>query len=292
MSESMSQEQQLITVVSLPVIEEKLKIFGAAMEAKVKEATSLACTEETLKSVKESRAELRKQFNALEAQRKAVKKDIFAPWDAFEDAYKKYVTEPFRKGDSELQINICDVEQKLKDEKAEEIKAYFSECVTAADIDFLTFENVGLNVTLSTSKKKLKEAVKAFVDKVKDELGVIALQENADEVLIEYRKCLNLNTAVTTVAERKRALEEMNARREEKRAAELRSDEAVERVEQALFEQSETNKSLSAPAVSVTETDESTDNPQIYEVTFTVRGTRPRIKALKEYLIKEGYIDG
>lgn len=289
MSEIMKEEQQLITVVSLPVIEEKLKLFGAIITEKVQEATALACTEETLKSVKKARAELRKQFDALETQRKAVKKDIFAPWDEFEAAYKKYVTEPFRKGDSELQVNICNVEQGLKDERAEEIKDYFDECIAVADIDFLTFEQVGLNITLTESKKKLKEAVKTFVDKVKDDLGVISLQEDADEILIEYRKSLNLNMAVTAVSERKRALEEMNAQREEMQAARQRDDEAVARVEEALTESAET---LSAPAVSVADENEATDTSQIYEVTFTVRGTRPRIKALKDYLIKEGYING
>src|SRR5699024_3778992 len=63
----------LIVVQQLPVIVERLHSIKAATEAKVQDALSLACTEETVQVVKKRRAELNSEFNDLEAQRKAAK---------------------------------------------------------------------------------------------------------------------------------------------------------------------------------------------------------------------------
>lgn len=77
---------ELIRVTQLPVIEEQLWAVKDSVEAAVLEAASMVCTEDTIQSVKERRAELRKQFDALEERRKAVKKIKLAHYERFESA--------------------------------------------------------------------------------------------------------------------------------------------------------------------------------------------------------------
>ena len=60
------QKKDLIRVAQLPVIEEHLKALSDEIDAKVSEAMSMVCTEDTVKSVKKVRAELNSQFWELE----------------------------------------------------------------------------------------------------------------------------------------------------------------------------------------------------------------------------------
>ena len=53
---------ELIIVKQLPQIEEHLKERSEEIEKKVENAKSLICTEEKVKTIKEVRAELNKEF--------------------------------------------------------------------------------------------------------------------------------------------------------------------------------------------------------------------------------------
>ena len=65
--------KDLIIVKQLPQIEEHLKDLSTEIEEKVENAKSLVCTEESVKIVKQVRADLNKEFKELETQRKTVK---------------------------------------------------------------------------------------------------------------------------------------------------------------------------------------------------------------------------
>ena len=77
----MSNTAELIRVVQLPEIEEHLQSIKVAVTQKVNDALSLVCTEDTVKSVKAVRADLNKERNEFEEQRKAVKKAIMSPYE-------------------------------------------------------------------------------------------------------------------------------------------------------------------------------------------------------------------
>ena len=62
---------QVIELQQLPIIVERLHSVKADIERRTAEATSLICTEETYKSVKDARAQLTKEFKEYEAQRTA-----------------------------------------------------------------------------------------------------------------------------------------------------------------------------------------------------------------------------
>ena len=64
-------ENNLIVVKQLPVIEDQLRMVQESIEARVRDALALPCTEATRTAVKKERAALKKEFDMLEERRKA-----------------------------------------------------------------------------------------------------------------------------------------------------------------------------------------------------------------------------
>ena len=208
--------QDLIVVKQLPIIQEQLKTLSTEIDEKVENAKSLICTEETVKEVKQVRADLNKEFKDLEIQRKLVKEQVLAPYMKFEEIYKQCVSDKYKNADIELKNKVDSIENELKLKKEQEIKDYFEEYKTVNNIDFITYEQAKINVTLSASMKNLKEQAKMFIDKVVDDLNLIETQEHKAEILVEYKQTLNVSNAITTVTNRFKAIEEENKKQIEK----------------------------------------------------------------------------
>ncbi len=273
-------ENNIIQVKQLPIIVEQLHEVKAEVTAKVEQALSLVCTEDTVKDVKKVRSELNKELKDYEERRKAVKKAIMTPYEQFETVYKDCISDTYKKADTELKGKIDSVENELKEQKKAEVKGYFDEYLTATGIDFVTFENANINVTLSASMKSLKEQAKAFVDKIVDDLTLIDTQEHKDEILYEYKQSLNVSNAITTVANRYKAIEEAKAREEERKAREQAEAEAAAKVESVVEAVAPPTVEPIAPPV---------EEEKTYTLKFTVRGTMPQLKAIKEFLNNGGY---
>lgn len=220
-------ESSLIQVKQIPVIIENLKSVKSVIEKKVNSACEMVCTDENYKEIKKLRSELNKEFSEFESRRKAVKSEIITPYEAFETVYKDCVTNPYKKADSALKGKINATEQELKRVKYEKSMSYFEEYKKSLGIDFVTYEQVNLNITMSVSLKKLKETIKTFLDKVMDDLKLIATQEHKDEILYEYKRSLNVSVAITSVTERYKAIEEEKARAEAERAEREKAEQAV-----------------------------------------------------------------
>lgn len=207
--------QDLIIIKQLPQIEEHLKELSIEVGQKVESAKSLICTEENVKTIKEVRANLNKEFKEVEKQRKTVKEQVLAPYMQFEEVYKQYISDKYRSADNDLKQKINLVEKELKEQKEQEIRDYFEEYRKANNIDFITYEQAKINVTLSASMKSLKEQAKQFIDKIVDDLKLIETQEHKAEILVEYKQTLNVSNAITTVVNRFKAVEEEKKRQEE-----------------------------------------------------------------------------
>lgn len=273
-------ENNIIQVKQLPIIVEQLHEVKAEVTAKVEQALSLVCTEDTVKDVKKVRSELNKELKDYEERRKAVKKAIMTPYEQFETVYKDCISDTYKKADTELKGKIDSVENELKEEKKAEVKGYFDEYLTATGIDFVTFENAHINVTLSASMKSLKEQAKAFIDKIVDDLNVINTQEHKDDILYEYKASLNVSAAITTVTNRYKAIEAAKAREEERKAREQAEAEAAAKVESVVESVVPPTVEPIAPPV---------EEEKTYTLKFTVRGTMPQLKAIKEFLNNGGY---
>lgn len=275
-------DNEIIKVTQLPIIVEQLHEVKAEVTAKAEQALSLVCTEDTVKDVKKVRSELNKELKDYEDRRKAVKMAIMKPYNDFDEIYKDCISETYKKADAELKNKIDSVENELKAQKTAEVKAYFDECLQSRGIDFVTFENAHINVTLSASMKSLREQAKAFVDKIVDDIILLRLntQEHKDEIFYEYKQSLNVSNAITTVANRYKAIEEAKVREEERKAREQAEAEATAKVESVVEAVAPPTVEPIAPPV---------EEEKTYTTKFVVRGTMPQLKALKEFLNNGGY---
>lgn len=259
--------KDLIEVKQIPIIEEQLKNVSAVIDERVKNATSLVCTEETVKTIKELRADLNKDFKEFETKRKEVKEQVLKPYNDFENIYKEYISDKFRNADLILKGRIEVVENELKAKKEQNVRDYFEEYKKANDIDFITYEQAKINVTLSASMKSLKEQAKTFIDKVLDDLKLIDTQEYKAEILVEYKQTLNVSNAITTVTNRFKAIEEEKKKQEEQTNQYIKENKTEEMLQAPIEEKQE----------------------EILTLKFIVKATKAKLKQLKEFLENGGY---
>lgn len=275
--------QELIKVEQLPIITERLKGLGNEIDEDIKKALSLECTEETVKEVKNTKSKLNKGYKAIEEKRKEVKNSIMEPYNRFEKVYKTYVTDKYTTADKILKDRISIVEDTLKNNKENEVKFYFSEYALSKNIDFINYERANINVTLSASLKSLKNQAKDFIDRIEDDLKIIEMQELKEEILVEYKYDLNVSNAITIVNTRHKAIEELKQRQIEQQERLNLEQEVINKVEEIA---SDIQQSLSPPII---EPQPENTEEKIYKVTFTVKGNKVQMKALKEFLIQGGY---
>ena len=288
--------QDLIVVKQLPQIEEHLKELSLEVEQKVENAKSLVCTEENVTTIKQIRASLNKEFKEVENQRKIVKEQILAPYMQFEEIYKMYISDKYKSADNDLKVKIDSTENELKNIKEQEIKDYFEEYKKANNIDFVTYSQARINVTLSASRKSLKEQAKQFIDKIVDDLKLINTQEHKAEILVEYKKSLNVSQAITSVTNRFKAIEEEKKRQEELKRKQL--EEAQRRADESIRVQTEATRQALENFIPKTEEVEETilqapvieeKQEEILTLRFTVKGTRTKLRELKQFLENGGY---
>ena len=277
--------KDLIIVKQLPQIEEHLKELSTEIDKKVENAKSLVCTEESVKAIKQIRANLNKEFKDLETQRKNVKEQILAPYMQFEEVYKTYISEKYESADADLKTKIDNTERELKAQKEQEIRDYFEEYKTANDIDFVNFEQANINVTLTASKKSLKEQAKKFIDEIVDDLKLVETQDCKEEILVEYKQTLNISRAIQDVANRHKLLEEEKRKQEELKSKQL--EEAQRQAEISIKEQEiATKEALNNFVIEAPKVEE---QEEILTLKFTVKGTRSKLKELKKFLDEGEY---
>ena len=275
---------EIIVVKQLPIIEQQLAQIKEQVVERVQAAMQLVCTEATVKEIKKARAELNAEYKAWEDKRKEVKTAVMSPYEQFESVYKDCISDAYKAADKDLKQKIDEVEQQLKTQKAAEVKGYFEEYLASKNIDFVSYGQAGINVTLSASLKSLKEQAKDFIDRIESDLKLIeTFTDLKAEILVEYKKSLNVSDAITGVKARAKAVQEEQARQAaeaEKRAAEA---QRVEALKSAIPE---------APAAVEAPT-EQTAAPapeKKYCIRFTVKGTKEQLIALKKFLNEGGYI--
>lgn len=246
----------LMKIKQEAIIEEQLKTISDEIQKRVDYAEKLVCTVDTIKNIKKQRAILRNQFNDLETQRKQVKAEFQAPYLRFEKVYKELISDKYKNADIKLKRKIDIVESELKLQKENNIREYFNEYCESEGIDFIKFEQIGLNINLSATEKSLREQIKAFVDKLKSDIELIQHEDNFAEIMIEYTKHLNVSRAIIEVKERHKKLSEI-------------VNVANKNVQNDTNEQQK--ETLKAPE-------------QIYTMNFKVSGTKQQLVKLKQYL--------
>lgn len=259
------QLNNLIVVEQLPKIKQTLQVISDEIDEKIKYAMSLECTEESVKEVKNVRAELNKIKTALEDKRKQVKSAVLQPYEEFEGIYNDLVKFKLQLADDTLKNEINDIENEQKKQKETELREFVEEHCKSNNID-IPFEMIGLNITLSASMKSLKEQAKAFIEKVANDLKLIEMEEFSNEILYEYGRCMDYVLAKTTVLEKHKELEKLKAQREQKENIETQEQQIIEQVDNAI--------EITAPV--------EIEEKETYE--FKVKATKTQIKQLVEFM--------
>lgn len=194
-----------IQLIQKPVIKHVLAEIGATVSKRIADLNLevQVATEDTVKSLKTLRAELNKELTEFEAQRKAIKEGVLNPYNEFEGIYKDEIATKYKAAIDTLKDKIAEVENKIKSEKKVKVESYFTELCTAEKIDFIRFDQLGLDINLSTSLKEYKEKANEFITKVLDDLALINSSEYQAETLTEYKVSLNASKAITSVRDRK-----------------------------------------------------------------------------------------
>lgn len=271
---------ELIAVRQLPIIEEHLKTLSVEIDRQVSDALSLAVTEATVKDVKNVRANLNKQYKELEAQRKAVKKAILEPYEAFDEIYKTYVSVRFEEADTELKRKIGAVETQLRQEKIDDLQSYFRELADSEHLEWLEYERGGFNVTLTKSRTALHKEVDDFVGRVAESVRTIVALPDSDEVAAEYKRTLSLGKAVETVQARHKAIEQERKEREHLEGIRKAEAEVARRAREAA--------ETVSPPTPVQEEDKQDSDP-VRTLTFTVTAPVSKLRDLKRFLNEGGY---
>jgi hypothetical protein len=115
-------------------------------------------------------------------------------------------------------------------------------------------------------------------------MQLVAEQENADELMVEFRRNPDFATAMRIVQERHRELDELEKRKAEAERREAEAREARKRVAEAVRQ----NAPPLAPPTPLTPPKPAQEEDPVLRVTFTVTGPRSKLRAMKNYILQEG----
>ena len=266
-----------------PVISENLLDLNTRVSSITTMLSALPPEPENLPQVKKARADLRRYFESLEEQRKSVKAAVMAPYNDAEAKYKALVSDPIGQADKLCKDFVDGVEASMKRQCEEGLREYFYELCAVNHVEFLTFEQAGIQVDMASARqktpKKLREQLAQFVSRVSSDLDSISEMEDSEEILVEYKQSLSLSSAIGIVLDRHRRIQKQREESLSRSCAKASELEAVHKVDAI------------APPSPVQPPKEE----MRYTISFTLRPTeaqmkklRPFLIELKDFLIQEG----
>jgi len=224
----MSTEIKEIVTSNQPIVTDRIGEVTALVKQQIDELNidSLIATEDTVGSLKKTRANLTSYLKIFEEQRKDIKKYILAPYVVFEEKYN-LLKEFFTEADKKLKDKIDSVELELLATKKKDLEEYYTELQKFHELDWLSFDRLNIKILLSTSTKKYKEQILEFINRILDDLALIYTEKNKTEILVFYKETLNAALSIQEVRKRKAAEKEEKDKiifkRTQKRKDEIRS---------------------------------------------------------------------
>ena len=140
------------------------------------------------------------------------------------------------------------------------LKDYFIDVATSKNIKYISFEDLNLKINLSDSLKSYYSKINEITDNISNDLKVlndnISDEKTRYEIILDYKKTLNLAQSMLIMAEKQNQIKKIMGDKNQKEV-------------------------LDAPSL---------ENEEKFEMSFTVRGTKKQLKALKDYLIQNNLI--
>ena len=270
-----------------------------AISAKVQDYKGLQYTEETIKEAKKDKATLNKLREAIETERKRIKKQCTAPYELFEKQVKEVlaiIDEPIHLIDSQIK----EVEEQRRLEKKQKVLEIYEENIGNLK-GILPFAKVFKNEYLNVSKslKSIAEEITVLISKVNQDMDVIEELDTKYELQVKdmYVKTLDLSMALRENAR----LEEV-----ERKLAERRAQQERERAEAEKRAAVETQKRAEAQQQIIERIPEESDkreiveeaqketapDPQTVTLEFRVTATPEQLQKLKEFLKANNIVYG
>lgn len=271
-------EEIKVEIKGVSTIEDNIKkVKDFAIQTK-EYYTGIVFTEATKEEAEKEKASINKFKKQVEDSRKQIVKKYNEPISIFEQTAKeaeKLLTEAYDLINTQVKVFDAKELEKVR----EKVESYFDEYATSKGIDFIKFAHMNLSITkglltaTNNLTKKTQEMINEFIDKREKDLKLINTLENKDEILIEYKKTLNAADSIALVMDRHKQLENMKKQEEMKEEQKITDEVMLEKIEKALL----------APK-------EIEEKEEVFEMTFTVKGTKTQLKELKQYLVERGLI--
>jgi hypothetical protein len=270
-------------IIAYSLIEQK----SQEVEAKIQSLNinTLEASEDNLSIIKSTRAELNNEFKTLEEQRKLVKDIVLKDYNDFEDKYKKLIASKYKEADSTLKGLVDTVTDQILQTKIDGLKNYFAQINTH---DFVSFEDIGLKIIKSTSDKKYKDEIEAYLLEVETNLRTIDTLQHKERILAKFQTSKNLSDAIAQTNMEVQREEQIKAQSEEReRAMQEQQRLRDEQAQQANMPKQEVNYDTKQFDKHIDESLQEVDN-SICEAKFKVFGTIEQLKELKQFMQQKG----
>lgn len=252
---------------------------------------NMVVTEDGIAAAKSDKAKIRKISSAISEQRIAVKKRYLEPYNAFE-ANMKELSGMCDEASKNIDDQLKKFEEQRKAQKRNDLLAFYQTQNAPAWLTFERIENPRwMNVTFSMdeAQKEITEKVNAVNADVESISGFDA--EFADEMLLEYRKTLNVSGAIQRGNELRRMKQERERRRAEQEAAEKARTTEREEAERRRAEAAIAAKQAREAAEMAEQAEELTQEPAeqpeeepVQILDFRVYVTQEQKIALRDWL--------
>ena len=257
---------------------------------------NMVVTEDGIAAAKSDKAKIQKISSAISEQRIAVKKRYLEPYNAFE-ANMKELSGMCDEASKNIDNQLKKFEEQRKAQKRAELLSFYQALNAPAWLTFERIENQRwMNVTFSMdeAQKEITKKVSAINADIDSISGFDA--EFADEMLLEYRKTLNVSGAIQRGNELRRMKQEKERRRAEQEAAEKARAAEREKAEQRRAEAAIAAQRAREAAQAATQPEEEqTQEPgkrleeeAIQVLDFRVHVTQTQKIALRDWLKENG----
>ena len=266
----MSKNQEIIN--EMPVVLKQNAIIDYSGIDRIIESTkaridaldieNIEANEENKSSLKNLRAELNKELKEYEDARKDIKKIVEQPYKDFEVEYK-VLKEVYDEASSLLRDKIDEVEDAPREEKKNNLVIYFNELKVSLNetikelgfnLDFVSFEQLGLNITVSASETSLRKQANETLERVCNDLRVISGNAHKSRLYAKYSVNLDLSRSLFELQE------------------EMKREEQI--IENA---KPKVESEVADPKVNVVE--------EIITLNFEIEGTKTEIAQVRQFLI-------
>ncbi len=220
--------------------------------------------ESSISDAKKDRATLNNFINALDSERKKVKKVYLEPLDRFTGEVNEVIT-AVEDVVVEIDTQVKSYEKKKKEEKHAECVEYFNSVIPEEIKEFVPYTKIHKEEWLNSSKSlsSVKKEIDAIIEKIKSELQTLeTLGGDISELKYLYFENLNLAETITK-HERKKA--------------------EKQRIQESMAKQvpNENKATQQEP--------KTTKEEKEYCVTFRVVGSAEKLNALSTFLQNNGY---